>query len=192
MDHARWEYVNNILSEGLENKNSKPYWRFIKSRRQDNIGIAPLKKEGILHTENKEKARILNHQFQQVFTREDDSPMPTPAGPSFPSAGKLVVNANGVTKLLSSLKVNKASGPDDLPCRILKELAEDIAPVLTSIFNQIDLYIQSVAEVWHLTIGLGQSKHRSYLQKREHKPGRELQACVIDKRLLQNFGTYST
>ena len=76
LDQARWDYVNNILIDGLENNNSKPFWRFIKSRRQDSVGVAPLKDEGILHTDSKEKAHILNRQFQRVFTQEDNSPLP--------------------------------------------------------------------------------------------------------------------
>ena len=39
-------------------------------------------------------------------------------------------------KRLEDLKINKASGPDDIPCRILKELAQELAPVLTAFFRQ--------------------------------------------------------
>ena len=46
------------------------------------------------------------------------------------------VRVEGVCKLLSSLKTNKASGPDEVPCRILKQLADDIAPSLCYPFNQ--------------------------------------------------------
>lgn len=136
LTQARWDYINNTLLEGLENNNSKPFWRFVKSRRQDNVGVAPLQSDGVVHTDSKDKAQIFNRQFQKVFTQEGDEPMPDPAGPSFPSIGSLEIHAPGVAKLLSALKVNKASGPDDLPCHMLKELAVDIAPVLTFIFNQ--------------------------------------------------------
>ena len=136
LDQARWDYVNNILIDGLENNNSKPFWRFVKSRRQDSVGVDALKDEGILHTDSKEKAHILNHQFQRGFTQEDNSPLSNPAGPSYPSIGPLEINVPGIAKLLSSLKVNKAASPDDLPCHILKELAEEIAALLTHICNQ--------------------------------------------------------
>ena len=89
LDQARWDYVNNILIDGLESNNSKPFWRFVKSRRQDSVGVAPLKDEGILHTDSKEKAHILNRQFQRVFMQEDNSPLPNPAGPSYPYIGPL-------------------------------------------------------------------------------------------------------
>ena len=41
----------------------------------------------------------------------------------------------GVEKLLLDIKVGKASGPDEVPAKMLKELAPVIAKVLTSIYN---------------------------------------------------------
>ena len=46
------------------------------------------------------------------------------------------VNKEGVTKLLHKLNPSKASGPDLIPARILKELAVEIAPFLTTIFQE--------------------------------------------------------
>ena len=45
------------------------------------------------------------------------------------------VEVRGVQKLLHNIKPNKATGPDGIPCRLLKEVANEIAPVLTDIFN---------------------------------------------------------
>ncbi len=42
----------------------------------------------------------------------------------------------GVRKLLSELNASKASGPDNIPCRVLKELADELAPVLTLLYTQ--------------------------------------------------------
>ncbi len=39
----------------------------------------------------------------------------------------------GSQKVLKKLKVNKASGLDDLSAYILKELADEIAPIITAI-----------------------------------------------------------
>ena len=47
----------------------------------------------------------------------------------------IVVEAHGVEKLLSTVKSSKASGPDEIPCRVLKETAHEIAPILADIFN---------------------------------------------------------
>ena len=39
-------------------------------------------------------------------------------------------------KLLKELKPNKAQGPDNIPARIMKEMASRIAPTLTIIFQK--------------------------------------------------------
>ncbi len=41
-----------------------------------------------------------------------------------------------IEKLLSNIKVNKASGPDNILCRILQELSAELATMLTVIFQQ--------------------------------------------------------
>ena len=54
----------------------------------------------------------------------------------YPPMKELHVSVEGVTKLLRKVNPNKASGPDSIPARILKELADEIAPLLTTIFNK--------------------------------------------------------
>ena len=59
MRQAEWDYINNIILEGLASNNTKPFWRYVKAKRQDNIGVAPLKEGGVLYNDSKGKARIL-------------------------------------------------------------------------------------------------------------------------------------
>ena len=42
----------------------------------------------------------------------------------------------GVRQLLQELNPHKASGPDLIPARILKDMADDISPLLTAIFQR--------------------------------------------------------
>ena len=48
----------------------------------------------------------------------------------------ITVTTHGVEKLLRNIKKNKASGPDSLPNRMLQFCTEQVAPALTTIFNQ--------------------------------------------------------
>ena len=48
----------------------------------------------------------------------------------------LDIGTNGIIKQLTNLNQNKATGPDELPARVLKETAEQIAPIITHIFQQ--------------------------------------------------------
>ena len=43
---------------------------------------------------------------------------------------------DGVRKLLQKSNQRKASGPDMVPARLLKECSEELSPILTSIFNK--------------------------------------------------------
>ena len=55
---------------------------------------------------------------------------------AYPVADHINISCDGVLKLLMDLKTNKATGPDAISARFLKDNAEEIAPILTSIFQQ--------------------------------------------------------
>ena len=133
---AHQKYISNILEESMEHNDTKPFWHYIKSKRKDNIGISPLKDQGVLHADSIEKAELLNEQFQSVFTIEDNSNIPEMKGPSFPPIDDIEISEEGVLKLLLQIKVSKASGPDGIPNKMLKETAHQIAPSLSAIFRR--------------------------------------------------------
>ena len=54
----------------------------------------------------------------------------------FPDIGEIVFTERGVRLLLEGLDPTKAAGPDQILPRVLKELAETVAPLLTNIFNR--------------------------------------------------------
>ncbi len=53
-----------------------------------------------------------------------------------PNIQDLTIQCKGVEKLLDSSDPSKACGPDKIPTRILKDVAIEIAPILTVIFNK--------------------------------------------------------
>ena len=130
-------FLKNKLSESLEQKNSKPLWRYIKSKRQDGNGVSPLKENGQLHSDSRRKAEILNNQFCSVFTSElGTTNISKPPGPPNTEIPKFEITVQGVTKLLEGLSGEKAPGPDELPNDILKNAANEISPFLKIIFDQ--------------------------------------------------------
>ena len=141
---AYWKYVSNIFT--FENDSSDPntskpgkikkFWSFVKSLKKDAYGITSLRENGILKTDSKEKANICNRQFQSAFTREDDSDPPSKGASPFSSMGDITVDPKGVTKLLDGLNVHKASGPDGLNARVLKECSNEISSILALIYNE--------------------------------------------------------
>ena len=131
------QYVADLLKTSYEEKTSKKFWKYIKSRKTDNVEVQPLRSEGKLHSDDKDKAEILNKQFKSVFTKDSESfKEQSLHKPQFPKIKEIHICEKGVTKLLKELKVNSASGPDDISNRILKHSAEELSPVLTFIFRQ--------------------------------------------------------
>ena len=104
----------------------KNFWSYIKVTKKDCVGTAPLKDNGILFSDSKNKAEILNKQYQSVFSKEDLTSIPTPSEAPFPSMPEIIISQEGVLKLLKDLKENKASGPDNIPSRVLKVAAEPV------------------------------------------------------------------
>ena len=138
---AYWSYVNNLLDPPVEDadhpaSNQKRFWSYIKSLRKDQTGIAPLRENGQLYSAPKDKANILNNQYKSVFTREDTTNIPTPSGKPTPDMAEIIVTEEGVRRLLVKTNPHKASGPDQIPARILKECAEELTPILTIFFQK--------------------------------------------------------
>ena len=84
----------------------------------------------------KPKATVLNNKFQSVFTQEDTTDIPNCNSTPHPIKPDIAVSCDGVQNLLETLDASKTSGPDNIPTRILKFCAKEIAPILTVIFIQ--------------------------------------------------------
>ena len=106
-------------------------YMYVKSRKQDNIGVSPLKSNGQLVNDSKGKADILINQFKSVFTREENKTTKH-ISTKCRSIPDLEIRSEGIEKLLKNINPSKASGPN----RILKECAKQLAPGLTSIYQK--------------------------------------------------------
>ena len=53
-----------------------------------------------------------------------------------PSIEELQVSTKGIQKLLADINPKKASGPDEVPCRNMKEAAQEIAHFLRDLYQQ--------------------------------------------------------
>ena len=130
--HSRKAYNNYVedLVSG-EDSNPKKLWSFVKAKKCDSSGFSPLRKDGVAHSDPQVKASILNDQFASAFTEEDTSTLPS-LGPSpFSEVPAFEIGIEGV----KGLKPHKASGPDNIPTRFLKEAANELAPALGLIFS---------------------------------------------------------
>jgi hypothetical protein len=139
-NHEHDNYVRQILNHDEDSKNyslSKNFWKYIKSRKKDIMGISPLQNvSGEYIIDNKGKVEILNKQYDSVFTDENLEQTQQLGNSSVPSIDQLNITENGVCTFLKKLDPTKANGPDQIPTRILKEAYNEIAPFLTIILRQ--------------------------------------------------------
>ena len=142
---AYWKHISNIFSFDTDsadpdcprkNEKAKKFWSFVKSLKKDAFGINSLRENGILKTDTLDKANICNRQFESAFTRESGTEIPSKGTSPFTPMGEITVDPKGVLKLLNNLNIHKASGPDGLSARVLKECSSEISPMLALIYNE--------------------------------------------------------
>lgn len=131
---AHYQYVNNLLDPESD-KTSKSFWKYVKSRKQDSVGIGTLKADEQIAETARDKAKIPNNQFCSVFTKENLENQPVKGPSSFPTMPNINVTLNGVIKCIQRLNPQKVSGPDKIPIIVLKETVNEISPVLKNIFQ---------------------------------------------------------
>ena len=135
------EHVESIISPMEEDTNDfsgmKRFWSFIKHSRRDSMGVGSLKKDGTTISHPRDKANILNMQFQSVFTRDnpDAQDIPMMSSP-FATIDDIQITRAGIKRMLDQLKIHKAPGPDGITPRVMKELSEPVASILTIIFKK--------------------------------------------------------
>ena len=128
-------YVHDVIGQSAQ-ENPKKFWSYIKGKKQESSGVSPLRNvDGVIHSEANVKANILNRQFVSVFTKEDTANIPDKGPSPYASMEGITVTPNGVEKLLRDLKPDKATGPDMIPARLLKQLSAEIAPALALVFQ---------------------------------------------------------
>ena len=94
-------------------KNKKLY-SCIKGMNCDSSGLATMKRDGTNYSEASDKTEILNDLFASGFTMEDCSNMQSMGNSLKSEAPPLVIQENGVKKILEGLNPHKASSPDEI------------------------------------------------------------------------------
>ncbi|VDH94891.1 Hypothetical predicted protein [Mytilus galloprovincialis] len=120
----------------------------------DYSGITSLKQNGKLITDTKEKFDALNRQFNQSVFSEPNKITATEfennqymqQKTAYPTMPDINITIQGISKLLLNLKSSKASGPDELTPRLLRELAHEISPIVCLIYPKLDTGRKSLTD----------------------------------------------
>ena len=112
------------LSRPTKSASGIPWW---------NSGI-PRFTVGQVCTDNLSKANLHNNHFASVFTHEDLSHIPKISVNQEPDNPDVDIQIEGVIKLLQGLDSLKATRPDNIPANLLKQIASQIALLLTLMY----------------------------------------------------------
>ena len=94
-----------------------------------------------------EKANLFGSLFSSNSTLDDSAAIPPPPLVLSNPMPKPIISSRRVHRVLSKLDVSKASGPDGIPARVLRECASELAPVLARLFR-LCLKTQSFPSSW--------------------------------------------
>ncbi|BHF75663.1 hypothetical protein SprV_0501875900 [Sparganum proliferum] len=91
--------------------------------------------DGVELYKDDEKAEHLSRFFQSVFTRDVAAPADHYNVDDFPTIDSVVLTTAIVQQELLKLKEAKSPGPDEIPAKLLKELATELAEPLCLLFQ---------------------------------------------------------
>ena len=123
-----------------ENLSPKDWWATLKSfiTTDSNSDIPPIEINGQTYTDDYEKANILNDYFQsQTILDDSNVRLPDLPPPTYNTTlNRIVITNLEVKSALQTLKTGKASGPNGLSNRILRELSSELSHPLCCLFNK--------------------------------------------------------
>ena len=131
---AEWQFINGKILQGLEQKDNKPFWHYIKARNKTIQALPPSRtKDNYTLTARQKQTSC--YPILSLSSLKPHQPHPLNSPPPRSKINPITISAIGVTKLLKDLNPYKASGPDDIPNQVLKTLAKQIGPSLAFIFQ---------------------------------------------------------
>ena len=103
--------------------------------RKDHGGVPTLREDETTHSTNAAKADVLNKHFATVFVHDTDISLPEMTQSPYPDLSTIEIDITEVARLLKQIDPFKAAGPDGIPSRLLKEVASELSPSITLLFN---------------------------------------------------------
>ena len=134
LNRAETNFLQTILTTGLKSSDTKPFWRYERSQKQEPFFLTALRSNSGLYTNSSPKSEILNKQFKSIFTPPSLDESPKLPGQPFLPIKDLRITEHGVYKSIDGINTSKSSGPDAKPGKLLRSLVNELAPVLHFIF----------------------------------------------------------
>ena len=121
--------------------NPKRFWSYFCLKTESNSIPANVTYGGRQISSGVEMAEAFNKYFYSTFTHAPEVPLDhfTPLEPPVLAPQEVppefLVSEREAFQAFSAVKIGKAIGPDCIPNRVLKEFAQELAPVVKDIYN---------------------------------------------------------
>ena len=133
-----YDKIADILRS--ETLSAKDRWSTQKTVISPNskTSIPALESNGIIYTNDRDKANALNKFFQSQTILDEQNAILPECYPSVTTTEKtsIVLTPFEVESVLKTLSIGKASGPNGSSNRILRELSRELSIPFCSLFNQ--------------------------------------------------------
>ena len=116
---------------------SKQFWKIVKLHNKNQVSIPKLSNDNVHADTDREKAEMLNTFFAKCW---NDSEPPLSEQTYDDSLNEfdiddLLCTPDEIIHLINGLDASKSTGPDEISVRMLKPVANSIAPSLADLFN---------------------------------------------------------
>ena len=130
--------VSEIKLAQDSNKDPRKFFSYYKiNNKSGRVKIGPIKYEGFVRETDEEIVEVLNGHFASVFTKEKlNSPMYSTHRSGKEVFTNICVDRRMIKGLIGELDTTKASGPDNIHSRILKEGVESISIALDKLYTR--------------------------------------------------------
>ena len=131
------KYINYIKNSAYDlSNNTKRFWGVLKARLKTKSIPDKMQYRDTTANSPKSKATLFNNFFYSNFTFDDDNLVyPNITTNIDERLRDIRFDIVDIRIILDHLDVSKATGPDNIPGRVLKECAREIAPSLTKLCN---------------------------------------------------------
>ena len=179
---SRVEYLNKICANRYNNP--KRFWSFfkLKSKVSNIPGKVSVKlndSERINADTNIGIANMFNEYFASIFNTDYHSFSENRVQPyNDITIDDITLSEEEIVAVIKNLDTNKAQGPDNIPARLLKETATEIAPSLCALFNK-SLRVGVLPSDWKIANVVPVHKHGEKTYVENYRPISLL--CLISK-----------
>ena len=120
--------------KSLATADNKKFWKTVKLLNHAQVSVPVLCAEGVSVTD-REKADMLNNYFAKCWNLSQPHQSSDDIASTDDDNDLLFCSTEEIESFLLTLDTSKATGPDNISARMLKETATSIAPSLTKLFN---------------------------------------------------------